>query len=69
MTSTYQDILQTIGNTPVIRINKLGPEGINLFVIVEAFNPMGSVKDRMALSTIEAAEASGELKPGWVMVR
>jgi len=62
------NILQTIGNTPVIRINKLAPEGVNLFVKVEAFNPMASVKDRMALSTIEAAEASGELKPGQTVV-
>ena len=58
------DILATIGNTPVVRINKLAPEGVNLFVKCEAFNPMASVKDRMALSTIEAAEASGDLQPG-----
>lgn len=68
MTQPYQSILNTIGGTPVIRINKLAPEGINLFVKVEAFNPMGSVKDRMALSTIEAAEASGELKPGQTVI-
>ncbi len=68
MTFPYQHILETIGRTPVIRINKLAPEGVNLFVKVEAFNPMGSVKDRMALSTIEAAEASGELKPGQTVV-
>ncbi len=68
MANPYQNILETIGNTPVIRINKLAPEGINLFVKVEAFNPMGSVKDRMALSTIEAAEASGELKPGQTVI-
>lgn len=64
----YQDILATIGNTPVIRINKLAPAGIDLFVKAEAFNPMGSVKDRMALSTIEAAEASGALKPGQTVI-
>jgi cysteine synthase A len=68
VTIPYQDILRTIGNTPVIRINKLAPDGVNLFVKVEAFNPMGSVKDRMALSTIEAAEASGELKPGQTVI-
>jgi cysteine synthase A len=62
------DILQTIGRTPVIRINKLAPEGINLFVKLEAFNPMGSVKDRMALSTIEAAEVAGDLRPGQTVI-
>ncbi len=67
--NAYLDnILATIGNTPVIRINRLAPDAVNMFVKVEAFNPMASVKDRMALSTIEAAEASGELKPGQTVV-
>jgi len=52
----------------VVRINTLAPEDVNLFVKIEAFNPMGSVKDRMALSTIEAAEASGALKPGQTVI-
>jgi len=64
----YDSILGTVGNTPVIRINRLAPEGVNLFVKVEAFNPLGSVKDRLALGVIEAAEASGELKPGQTVV-
>src|SRR6202000_2780069 len=64
----YQNILETVGRTPVVRINKLGPEGVNLFVKVEAFNPLGSVKDRLALGVIEAAEKSGELKPGQTVV-
>ena len=68
MTTTFDNILDTIGNTPVIRINKLAPAGINLYVKAEAFNPMGSVKDRMARSTIEAAEASGDLKPGQTVI-
>ena len=55
MNKIYNNILETIGSTPVVRINKLAPEHVNLFVKVEAFNPMGSVKDRMALSTIEAS--------------
>src|ERR1044071_8872592 len=59
----YASILDTIGNTPVVRINNLAPPGINLYVKVEAFNPLGSVKDRLALGVIEAAEKSGELKP------
>ena len=51
----FDSILGTVGNTPVVRINKLGPKGINLFVKNEAFNPLGSVKDRLALGIIEAA--------------
>jgi cysteine synthase A len=52
----------------VVRINRLGPPGVNLFVKVEAFNPLGSVKDRLALGVIEAAEKSGELKPGQTVI-
>ena len=64
----YQNILETIGNTPVVRINRLAPEGVNVYVKIEAFNPLGSVKDRLALGVIEAAEASGALKPGQTVV-
>lgn len=64
----FEDILGTIGNTPVVRINKLGPKGVNLYVKIEAFNPMGSVKDRLALGIIEDAERSGALKPGQTVV-
>jgi cysteine synthase A len=64
----YNDILGTVGRTPVVRINKLAPKGVNLFVKIEAFNPLGSVKDRLALGVIEAAEKSGELKPGQTVV-
>jgi cysteine synthase A len=64
----YDNILQTIGRTPIVRINKLAPAHVNLFVKVESFNPMGSVKDRMALSVIEAAERSGALKPGQTVI-
>ena len=64
----YQNILETIGNTPVVRINKLAPAGINLYVKIEAFNPLGSVKDRLALGVIEAAERSGALKPGQTVI-
>jgi cysteine synthase len=64
----YESILETVGNTPVVRINRLAPEGVNLFVKVEAFNPLGSVKDRLALGVIEAAEKSGELKPGQTVI-
>jgi cysteine synthase A len=68
MPPRYDNILQTIGNTPVIRINKLAPDHVNLFVKVESFNPMGSVKDRLALGLIEDAERRGELKPGQTIV-
>ena len=64
----FNSILGTVGNTPVVRINKLGPKGINLYVKVEAFNPLGSVKDRLALGVIEAAEKSGALKPGQTVI-
>ncbi len=47
-TSIYSNILETVGNTPVVRVNRLAPEGVNLYVKVEAFNPLGSVKDRLA---------------------
>ena len=64
----YDSILGTVGGTPVVRINRLAPEGVNLFVKVEAFNPLGSVKDRLAVGVIEAAERSGELKPGQTII-
>ncbi|WP_421726507.1 pyridoxal-phosphate dependent enzyme [Bauldia sp.] len=68
MTGIYEDILGTVGDTPVVRINKLAPDGIDLFVKLEAFNPMGSVKDRLALGVIEAAERDGSLKPGQTVI-
>jgi cysteine synthase A len=64
----FENILETIGNTPVVRIGKLAPAGINLFVKIEAFNPLGSVKDRLALGVIEEAEKSGALKPGQTVI-
>jgi cysteine synthase A len=64
----HNDILGVIGNTPVVRLQHLAPEGVELFVKLEARNPLGSVKDRLALGIIEAAEKSGELKPGQTVV-
>ncbi len=64
----YENILQTIGNTPVVKLNKIAPAHVNIYVKIEAFNPLGSVKDRLALGVIEAAEASGELKPGQTVI-
>jgi cysteine synthase len=64
----YANILETVGRTPVVRINRLAPPHVNLFVKVEAFNPLGSVKDRLALGVIEDAEKTGQLKPGQTVV-
>src|SRR6202047_1985036 len=64
----YASILETVGNTPVVRINRLGPPDVNLFVKIEAFNPLGSVKDRLALGVIEDAERRGTLKPGQTVI-
>jgi len=64
----YDNILQTIGNTPVIRIQRLAPPGVEMYVKVEAFNPMSSVKDRLALGIILDAEQKGLLKPGQTVI-
>jgi cysteine synthase A len=64
----FDSILETVGDTPVIRVNNLAPSGIRLYVKAEFFNPAASVKDRLALSIIEAAERSGDLKPGQTVV-
>src|SRR5437016_1447526 len=64
----FRNILETVGNTPVVKINRLAPPDVNLFVKIEAFNPLGSVKDRLALGVIEAAEHSGQLKPGQTVI-
>lgn len=64
----YASILDTIGNTPVIRINRIAPEHVQVYVKFEAFNPAGSVKDRLALNIVEAAERDGRLKPGQTIV-
>jgi len=64
----HDNILGTVGNTPAVRINKLARASINLYVKIEAFNPLGSVKDRLALGVIEDAERRGELKPGQTVV-
>jgi cysteine synthase A len=64
----YDSILETVGNTPVVRINRIAPKHVNVFVKFEAFNPAGSVKDRLALNIIEAAERDGWLQPGQTVV-
>jgi len=64
----HDSILTTIGRTPIVRINHLAPEGVTMYVKAEAFNPMGSVKDRLAMGIIEDAERRGTLKPGQTVV-
>jgi len=64
----YGDITETIGNTPIVRINNLGPKDHNIFVKCEAFNPLASVKDRLALAIINDAERSGKLKAGQTVI-
>jgi cysteine synthase A len=64
----YQDILGTIGRTPIVRINRLAPEGREMYVKIESFNPGGSVKDRLAIAMIDDAEERGVLKPGQTVI-
>jgi cysteine synthase A len=64
----HEHILSTIGRTPVVRLNRLSPERRNVYVKLEAFNPMGSVKDRLALGVIERAEGEGALRPGQTVI-
>jgi cysteine synthase A len=64
----YSNILETIGNTPIVKLNKIGPKDVNIYVKIESFNPMGSVKDRLALNVIEQAEKDGTLKPGQTVI-
>ena len=64
----YNNILETIGNTPVVRLNRMGPDHVELYVKVESFNPMASVKDRLAFAIITDAEQKGVLQPGQTVV-
>lgn len=64
----YDNILQTIGNTPVVRLNRMGPDHVELYVKVESFNPMASVKDRLAFAIINDAEQKGTLAPGQTVI-
>jgi len=64
----YDNILQTIGNTPIVRLNRMGPDHVELYVKVESFNPLASVKDRLAFAIINDAERDGTLKPGQTVI-
>src|SRR6202163_1912219 len=68
MRNRFESILETIGRTPAVRLKKLAPAHVKLYVKIEAFNPMGSVKDRLALGVIEDAERTGGLKPGQTVI-
>src|SRR6266849_1124545 len=68
MKHKFDNILGTVGNIFAVRINHIAPAGINLYVKIEAFNPMGSVKDRLALGVIEDAERRGALSPGQTVI-
>ena len=64
----YSDITRTVGDTPCVRLNRIAPDHVDVYVKVESFNPLSSVKDRLALNIIEAAERSGKLQPGQTVV-
>ena len=64
----YDNILQTIGRTPIVRLNRTGPEHVEIYVKIESFNPLASVKDRLAYAIIKDAEDSGALQPGQTVV-
>jgi len=64
----YDTILETVGRTPIVKLTKVGPAHVNLYAKLESFNPMGSVKDRLALAVIERAEQTGALKPGQTVI-
>ena len=68
MNTLYDSILDTVGNTPIVKLNNIGPDDVNVYVKIESFNPMGSVKDRLALGIIEDAEKNGTLKPGQTVI-
>lgn len=64
----YNSILETIGDTPVVRLNRMAPKHVEMYVKIEAFNPASSVKDRLALAIIEDAERRGAIRPGQTVV-
>jgi len=64
----YDSILETIGRTPIVRLNRTGPDHVEIYVKIESFNPLGSVKDRLAYAIIKDAEDSGALLPGQTVI-
>ena len=64
----YDNILEAIGNTPIVRLNRIAPENQSIYAKLEAFNPLASVKDRLAIAIIDDAERRGTLQPGQTVV-
>src|SRR5687768_8050346 len=64
----YNSILETVGRTPIVKLSRLAPRHVSLYAKIESFNPMGSVKDRLALAVIQRAEEYGALKPGQTVI-
>src|SRR5689334_23375617 len=64
----YYSILEAVGRTPIVKLSRLSPKHVSIYAKIESFNPMGSVKDRLALAVIERAECTGALKPGQTVV-
>ncbi|MDQ1342585.1 MAG: cysteine synthase [Pseudomonadota bacterium] len=64
----YDSILNTIGRTPIVRVNRIAPAHVTMYVKCEYFNPLSSVKDRLAIAIIEDAERSGALQPGQTVI-
>ena len=64
----FNNIVETVGDTPIVKVNQLAPDHVTMWAKIEAFNPLGSVKDRLAMGIIEAAEQAGELKPGQTVI-
>src|SRR5690349_1528133 len=64
----YDSILETVGRTPIVKLSRLSPRHVSIYAKIESFNPMGSVKDRLALAVIERAEQTGALKPGQTVI-
>lgn len=64
----YDSIVDTIGHTPIVRLNRIAPDGVRMYVKIESFNPLASVKDRLAFAIINDAEQKGQLKPGQTVV-
>ena len=64
----YESILDTVGNTPVVKLHRIPPKHVTIYAKIEAFNPLGSVKDRLALAIIDDAERRGTIKPGQTVI-
>jgi len=64
----YNNITEVVGNTPLVRLNRITPGGAHVYAKLEFYNPTSTVKDRIGIAMVDAAEASGELKPGGTII-